>query len=36
MMRNITTFDLQYTHRFYKFKGVNMVYPRNEIQKTTW
>ncbi len=58
-MRSITTFDLQYTHRFYGFKGeaqylhghtgtltievedsinkgVNMVFPCNEIKKTAW
>ena len=58
-MRSITTFDLQYAHRFYGFqgeaqylhvhtgvltievevtieKGVNMVFPCNEIQKTAW
>ena len=58
-MRSITTFDLQYAHRFYGFqgeaqylhghtgtltievedtieKGVNMVYPCNEIQKVAW
>lgn len=58
-MRSITTFDLQYAHRFYKFKGeaqylhghtgiltievegeinkgVNMVYPCNEIKKIAW
>ena len=58
-MRSITTFDLQYAHRFYGFKGeaqylhghtgtltievedsinkgVNMVFPCNEIKKTAW
>lgn len=58
-MRSITTFTLQYAHRFYQFKGeaqylhghtgtltievedsinkgVNMVFPCNEIQKTAW
>lgn len=58
-MRSITTFDIQYAHRFYRFqgeaqylhghtgkltievedtveKGVNMVYPCNEIQKVAW
>ncbi len=58
-MRSITTFDIQYAHRFYGFKGeaqylhghtgkltievedtvnkgVNMVFPCNEIQKTAW
>lgn len=58
-MRSITTFDLQYTHCFYGFKGeaqylhghtgtltievedsinkgVNMVFPCNEIKKTAW
>lgn len=58
-MRSITTFHLQYAHRFYKFegeaqylhghtgtltievedsinKGVNMVYPCNEIKKVAW
>lgn len=58
-MRSITTFDLQYAHRFYCFKGeaqylhghtgtltievedtinkgVNMVFPCNEIKKTAW
>ncbi|MGM9994332.1 MAG: 6-carboxytetrahydropterin synthase [Candidatus Avigastranaerophilus sp.] len=58
-MKSITTFDLQYAHRFYGFKGeaqylhghtgvltievedsvekgVNMVFPCNEIQKTAW
>ena len=58
-MRSITTFQIQYAHRFYGFrgeaqylhghtgiltievedsinKGVNMVFPCNEIQKTAW
>lgn len=58
-MRSITTFDIQYAHRFYGFKGeaqylheytgtltievedsvnkgVNMVFPCNEIKKTAW
>lgn len=58
-MRSITTFTLQYAHRFYGFKGeaqylhghtgtltievedsinkgVNMVFPCNEIKKTAW
>ena len=58
-MRIITTIELQYAHRFYRFqgeaqylhghtgvltievedsieKGVNMVFPCNEIQKTAW
>lgn len=58
-MRSITTFNLQYAHRFYGFKGeaqylhghtgtltievkdsinkgVNMVFPCNEIKKTAW
>lgn len=58
-MRSITTFDIQYAHRFYGFKGeaqylhghtgeltievedsinkgVNMVFPCNEIRKTAW
>ncbi len=58
-MRSITTFDIQYAHRFYGFqgeaqylhghtgvltievedtinRGVNMVYPCNEIQKVAW
>lgn len=58
-MKSITTFDLQYAHRFYEFrgeaqylhghtgtltievedsinKGVNMVYPCNEIKKVAW
>lgn len=58
-MRSITTFELQYAHRFYGFKGeaqylhghtgimtiavedtinkgVNMVFPCNEIKKTAW
>ncbi|MCI6617414.1 MAG: 6-carboxytetrahydropterin synthase [Prevotella sp.] len=58
-MRSITSFDLQYAHRFYGFsgeaqylhghtgvltlevedsvnKGVNMVYPCNEIKKVAW
>ncbi len=58
-MRSFTTFDLQYAHRFYGFKGeaqylhghtgtltievedtinkgVNMVYPCNEIKKVAW
>ena len=58
-MRSITTFDLQYAHRFYGFageaqylhghtgiltievedsinKGVNMVFPCNEIKKIAW
>jgi len=58
-MKSITTFDLQYAHRFYGFKGeaqylhghtgtltievedsvnkgVNMVYPCNEIKKVAW
>lgn len=59
IMRSITTIELQYAHRFYRFqgeaqylhghtgvltievedsieKGVNMVFPCNEIQKTAW
>lgn len=58
-MRSITTFNLQYAHRFYGFageaqylhghtgtmtievedcinKGVNMVFPCNEIKKIAW
>ena len=58
-MKSITTFSLQYAHRFYGFKGeaqylhghtgimtievedcinkgVNMVFPCNEIKKTAW
>ena len=58
-MRSITTFTIQYAHRFYGFrgeaqylhghtgtltievedsinKGVNMVFPCNEIKKTAW
>ncbi len=58
-MKSITTFDLQYAHRFYGFKGeaqylhghtgiltievedtinkgVNMVFPCNEIKKIAW
>lgn len=58
-MRSVTTFNLQYAHRFYGFKGeaqylhghtgtmtievedninkgVNMVFPCNEIKKTAW
>lgn len=58
-MRSITTFNIQYAHRFYGFrgeaqylhghtgtltievedsinKGVNMVFPCNEIKKTAW
>ena len=58
-MKSVTTFDLQYAHRFYEFKGeaqylhghsgvltievedtinkgVNMVYPCNEIKKIAW
>ena len=58
-MKSITTFTLQYAHRFYGFKGeaqylhghtgtltievedsinkgVNMVFPCNEIKKTAW
>lgn len=58
-MRSFTTFELQYAHRFYGFKGeagylhghtgiitievedtinkgVNMVFPCNEIKKTAW
>lgn len=58
-MRSMTTFDLQYAHRFLGFKGeaqylhghtgiltievedsvekgVNMVFPCNEIKKTAW
>lgn len=58
-MRSIATLNLQYAHRFYKFKGeaqylhghtgtltieveepinrgVNMVYPCNEIKKVAW
>lgn len=58
-MKSITTFDIQYAHRFYNFKGeaqylhghtgtltievqgeinkgVNMVYPCNEIKKVAW
>lgn len=58
-MKSITTFNLQYAHRFYGFKGeaqylhghtgimtievedsinkgVNMVFPCNEIKKTAW
>ena len=58
-MKSITTFDIQYAHRFYGFmgearylhghtgtltievedeinKGVNMVFPCNEIEKIAW
>lgn len=58
-MRSFTTFEIQYAHRFYNFKGeaqflhghtgvltievedtinkgVNMVYPCNEIKKIAW
>ena len=58
-MKSVTTFDLQYAHRFLNFKGeaqylhghtgtltievedsinkgVNMVFPCNEIKKTAW